>query len=424
MTKATQDQREAFCSHQAKELAEVAGGPGLTQITVGTDGRKLTTKACWFARAGRLVAVAGPDGSSEETDLALAYGLHHAADDDLLVLVIPKDETASRAIMVRAPFLHRALEIWTYDLTSLREGSESRPEEHPIWSPSEIFTKYRDPASWNYGIQAPSRPSDHREFLGVRSAWVERLTAWAESDEDLDPGHTNKYLAWTCRGKRVLSIGKPGRGLVVKAGIHYGGPDRSPHREDLSGPLSAAAAHQLVGRASLAAAELLDGFDGRYPESALQAAIARKTPTELGITGGLSREHPAWRPYVRPIESRSNAKGRGSLDFLGVNITGGFEIVETKVGPDEMLVLQGLDYWIWVMANGKRLGPTFGISVRASAATINFVVSRRGSGRPLSPYSKRQSAAISKKIGQRFWEATGWSSGHDPDVSLHRINLL
>ena len=43
------------------------------------------------------------------------------------------------------------------------------------------------------------------------------------------------------------------------------------------------------------------------------------------------------------------------IDFLGVDNSGHLHIVETKIGGDEMLVLQGLDYWIWAQRNLPQL---------------------------------------------------------------------
>ncbi|MDZ7727117.1 MAG: hypothetical protein U5Q44_02375 [Dehalococcoidia bacterium] len=51
---------------------------------------------------------------------------------------------------------------------------------------------------------------------------------------------------------------------------------------------------------------------------------------------------------------------RGFVDFVGVDIDGGLHVVETKIGPDHMLGLQGIDYWAWVTAHRGEKSPARG----------------------------------------------------------------
>ena len=63
-------------------------------------------------------------------------------------------------------------------------------------------------------------------------------------------------------------------------------------------------------------------------------------PGPLGLPF-LAREYPGYRGPGRP----------GFIDFLGCDPVGNLHIVETKVGHDPKVVLQALDYGIWVLAN-------------------------------------------------------------------------
>jgi hypothetical protein len=65
----------------------------------------------------------------------------------------------------------------------------------------------------------------------------------------------------------------------------------------------------------------------------------------LGLTD-FRREFPAWRGEGRP----------GFLDFLGIDRSNRLHVIETKVNPDDVaVVLQTLDYAIWVAANAKEI---------------------------------------------------------------------
>ena len=83
----------------------------------------------------------------------------------------------------------------------------------------------------------------------------------------------------------------------------------------------------------------------------MQATLASQA-TDLGMTT-LLREFPAYRGLDG---SRAEGRGRrGFIDFLAIDSQGRFHIVETKVGHDPRVVLQALDYAIWVRANETEL---------------------------------------------------------------------
>jgi len=394
--------RTRFSTSVANGLASRALKEPATKWTEGD--RRLTRKAGWFATTDRLAVVAGPFDDERDVEFALAYGLYHAADRPL-VLVIPAEERAGRATCVRAPWIAHPLEIWTYDLPAAEAGEPVDPVRQKIASPGDVLARYPDASGWAYGTDATDPLSDHEAFLGPRASWVERLTAWAESDSDLAPAHTQSYLSWHCQGGLVLKIARSRHGLTLTGGIHYSAPDKKPRPIPLTGPLTGQEAHELIGRAALAAAGLLGGDDGGRREHRLQAAIAAADPRPLGLTDKLRREYPAWRPYPKP-------RGRACIDFLGSDDANSLRVIETKIGDDPMLVLQGLDYWIWAMANRAELARRFRLPTETPSVLIDFVVSKTAAGRPaIGPYTRAQSLALAPEVGHRFTEVRGWETG-------------
>jgi len=79
-----------------------------------------------------------------------------------------------------------------------------------------------------------------------------------------------------------------------------------------------------------------------------------------------------------------------------------------------MMVLQGLDYWIWATANLKALGKAdFG--VESPGVELDFLVVRNG-GKMLSPYSASQSRALDSEVVHQFWEISEWGPGVIPII--------
>lgn len=404
------ERRKQFAKSAARDLASQAAGVRAEAFTEADRG--LTTKSHWFVASGRLIVVAGPYVDPRDVDLALTYGLYHARKRNSdLVLVIPKDDEASRPTVARAPWIGNVPELWTYDLEGIEAGHRVRATKQVIATRAEVLKRYRDPNGWNYGTEASLRPKDHEEFLGQKAAWVERITGWAEVDPDLDPAHTGNYLAWHCQGTIVLKIVSSKSGLSLTSGIHHREVAKRPEKVDITGPLTGEQEHRLIGKAALAAAQLLGGDGGGYREHRLQAVIAKKEPNVLGLKHNqLRREHPAWRPYPRP-------KGRGFIDFLGTDGKNRLHVVETKIGADEMLVLQGLDYWIWTMANRTYVAGLFELPVSNPEVCIDFVVSKTTDGKPaFGPYSGVQAQSLAAVVKYQFVEISNWEGSDRPTV--------
>lgn len=176
------------------------------------------------------------------------------------------------------------------------------------------------------------------------------------------------------------------------------------------GPLTEETVNSIKDRVQKGADELPAGLADRYREHQLQGAIGRLEMPILGLTGRPKPERGAWRPYQRP-------HGRAFLDFLGIDEKGTLHILETKVGGDEMVVLQGLDYWIWATANLESLSAhDFATSGPYSGVEVDFLVDRGRKGKLLGPYSRPQSRALSPEVTHQFWEISDWEGGGPPVI--------
>jgi hypothetical protein len=164
----------------------------------------------------------------------------------------------------------------------------------------------------------------------------------------------------------------------------------------LTDPIRPLNLHRLIAAASRAAVARLDGTDDQHVEHRLQAILQA---TDLGLLA-MHREFPAWR----------HGAGRGFIDFLGVDSRHRIHIVETKIGADDMLILQGLDYWIWANAHREQLRRFFRLT-KIDAIVIDYVVAPKGTTKDLvSPYSAAQVEALAGQVSWRF-DATGWAEG-------------
>jgi hypothetical protein len=78
-------------------------------------------------------------------------------------------------------------------------------------------------------------------------------------------------------------------------------------------------------------------------------------------------------PVRRPI-------GCGYIDLLGAGKDGRIRVIETKLGPFERLVVQGLDYWIWASANARDLAEWLNLPAEAGI-DIEYVVAEKTPGK-------------------------------------------
>jgi Restriction Endonuclease associating with ARP len=337
-----------------------------------------------------LSVVVGPQEKQRDVDRALAYGLAHAGDRDLH-LVLPADK--AYPTLARSPWIEVPLRLWAY--------GDSACVEQVFPAPDEVLASYTDELETRHHV------------LKERAGWVEGLIRWADADPDLQPTHVKTDLSWQCLGMRVLKIARTKKGLRITAGIDYSKPknDQQPALvEDLGGEASAALVHRVISKTATAMTDRLDSPGHGYQEHLLQGLLVGRPP-DLGLVA-MPREFPAYRPPHQ----------RAYIDFLGIDTAGRIHVVETKIGNDEMLVLQGLDYWIWATAHADGLAAHFGVG-GTPEVMIDCVVAEPTEGPMIGPYTAAQAEALVGSIPWRFHEVTDW---HDPEpvvTSLQRRHV-
>jgi hypothetical protein len=293
---------------------------------------------CFDSTIG-LVIVAGVQEQTY-SDLALAYGMALRADKPLC-LVLPADYTfpsVQRAALLAAGVVR----IWSHQVGWGQLPGEP-PVEIAIPSPAEAaLTLHNDKA-----VPTPAAElAKATKALHLRqgSPRVFELVEWATREPLLDAAHRPNMRAWQCAGRRVLSISRSTDGLVLKGGIH-GAADNSPLELKLDGGsiLTGEQLHKLEGAVSDGIQRRLEGDYHKPDENWLQSVI-RRDPKLVGIEQPALREVPAWRP-----SGGGTRWGRGYVDLVGLDGHGDIRIVETKLSAndDALLILQGLDYYIW-----------------------------------------------------------------------------
>lgn len=291
----------------------------------------------------RLVVVVSPGEEPRRIDTALAYGLTFQGDRDLYIL-LPHESRKVRGIgsvtvweSTRQRLAHVAtpVRLFTYEV------SDAAPDE---W----VFAEQIPPPR-HLALKATKLddviPSGSLSLDDERAAWIEPIVTWATEHPDLDAISRLGFLAWHAGGRQVLHIAPSSSGgLRVTAGTNYSADRPEPSAEvfDLSGPISASQRDQVVVAVEESTRRRLDGDDAENLEHLLQDRLAKPVGvTQLGLVGELMREIPATRPGQR----------RAFIDLLGVDARGHIHVIETKLSPDEMLALQGLDYWTWLAAH-------------------------------------------------------------------------
>lgn len=375
--------RRAFVRDEAPLLAAAISNDAQRWSTAVP----LSTQFGWFDDGDQLIVVGCPGESQRDLDLGLGYGLAHACDRELVLVLPSGSEVATRR---RLPWIDAAVTLYIHDSTAVSRV--------PPLARAEVLEDFDD------AIAATTHQ------LGDRGPWVERLTTWADTCPELVAAHRKSYLAWHCRGRMLLKVRRSRAGVIVSAGVHHTAADVAPEPVALTGELAPSQYHRLVAAASTGIADRVDGFDDANAEHLLQERLAGFR-ARLGLTETI-REFPAIRP----------GGGRGFIDLLGIGSDGTIHVVETKIGPDTMLALQGLDYWVWVNAHlpdlVDHLATDVGVTVPpAPRVALDFVVAAKD-GTYLSPYTAAQLEALDGTIPWEVHYLDGWDTD-EPTVIRH-----
>ncbi len=347
------------------------GGPGTPFKPAAPE--RLSARCSWFADDDRLVLVTRDGGPPADAEHALAYGLAYSGNRELWIVTT---SAGAELLRSRLPWLSVPVRVFAVDGGDISPVLPSAKQE--------VLRAVDDPLA------------DAVVQLDERAAWVTELVDWADAAPSLHAVPRSQYLSWHCDGRQVLSIRAHGSGLKLVAGVDAKHPavGSEPFVVTVEGPLTHAMTLRLTAAAAQAAANRLDGVDVGHAEHLLQA---RLKPADIGLIEW-RREFPATRPGSK----------RAFIDFLGVDARGDVHVVETKIGADERLILQGLDYWIWATAHAPALRRAYGLS-KVPRVHLDFVVAESADGDGFtSIYTPAQVEALDGEIPWRFHTVSGW----------------
>lgn len=374
--------REEFAAVAQKAAAATVANP----IGRFAPGSRLSTHAYWFVTTDDavLIAVVPPGKKFTIADEVLAYGLAWQGNRDLH-LVVPEPMLAG--CLARLPWVETTVRVWVLD--------SSGPTEVHTLPEFEVFERIRD---------LPPRISKRANLTPEQGSWLAGLNTTG-----LEP-HDRSYLSWHHQGLQVLKASRTRDGLRIQAGVQYSkpSPDLAPYNRVFSAAPTPEDLQEINSRVAQAV-----GYGGsktsQMREHRMQAALASQA-SDLGLVH-LLREFPAYRGLDG---SDSKRAGRpGYIDFLGVDAEGHFHVVETKIGHDPRVVLQALDYGIWVRANEIALRsrlraegrdiPDPKPSIGATPLHMHLVLGPSGNGTAFNGYLAPQIEALSADCDVRVY---------------------
>ena len=367
-----------------------------------------TNRCVWYESSDALMAVVGPQ-ERRYTDIALAHGLY-LRKGRRLVLVLPANWAGPT--LRRLPWLDADVEVHVY-------GPANEPSHLP-WNFSERDLQPR-PAPVLDQDSARALAGSHERspalHLGQAGEWVRELLEWATKHHDLQPSHLRNLRAWSHRGQRVLTI-QGGRELKVSAGIDAAtAPAR---RWALTGTVSDEQAKEIKGAVEAGIRDAQSQRFGPFEEHHLQALL-RQGPGDLALESPVLREVPAWRPAGPSDEADPWPNGRGFIDLVGLDPVGDVVLVETKLAADDMLVLQGLDYFVWATQDENRgwLVQRLHADPKKAKVRLLYAVGGRHGQRPvLSKYTKAHLDALDSEINWRLALLQDWDDPEKTFVEL------
>jgi hypothetical protein len=312
--------------------------------------------------------------------------------------------------MERLPWINRPIAVHTY-------GADGMLSEAMM--PMRCDESLAAAGDLKYRYVRPLRSHDLGTASDLRDLGLHLLLGWLDSKSDeLERTGRSSYEAWTCAGQRMLSLKRAKRSgaVSITAGVAYTSAlpvGEKPAFEitvTKDSPLSENDLGSIKRRVNDACKRRLDG-DPTYPEHRMQATLLPGGLKELGIVKA-EREYPAWR----------SIKGSGLIDFLGVDKENRLHVIETKANPhDEEVVLQALDYAVWVQANQAEIRatmrPAWDPADRDEGVVIDFICARRirksqsaasnellePYGDAIGPYMSAQLDALSSDFERHIW---------------------
>jgi restriction endonuclease-like protein len=366
---------EALC-------AEI-GGPTSKFMTT----QKLSTLCQFFADEHQLVIVGCAEIKQKDADLALAWGLAYRGDRQLSLILPAQFALPTR---IRLPWLLPPVRVFTY------EGAAAVEEPLPM-TQQESIASYSG-RTWNV---------DRPAVLGDKAGWVQPVLDWTTIAPRFDKVERPSYVSWHVAGRQVLKMIPTAKRLTVTAGVASTKSENwpTPAKVVLTDVAPDHDLHAIIAAAANAAAARLAGDDSANREHQMQAVL---NPKSLQLAAGWKREFPAWRP---------GSNNAAFIDFLAKDMNGRLHVVETKIGADAMLIMQGLDYWLWCKANSEHANAALG-ATSSRPPVIDFVVAPdKSCGEPISTYTAAQAEALHRDIEWRFTVVD------DPETAHHVTRL-
>lgn len=407
--KEPQAARMAFNQDSAQGLSD--------QVRSGLTSFKASDRFAFFRDSKGVVVVAGAQ-EGRNVDLALAYGLKLMEKGEL-DLVLPSGYEVPT--LQRIPWLNTtSLRVFVHDRGEVVDVQ--RPTQEEAQSRLLEHLKGETPLDELRKAWTPLH-------LGETSAVLDELVEWATKHPQLDHGHRQQERSWHFMGQKVLSVKSSKAELRIRAGIHDSATDESGLKEGTisvgENALGTEDLEVIKQRVKKAIQERLSGTYSGRDEHWLQSVI-RKNPSLVGVEQPALREVPAWRPVIdeKPERNPKRSWGRGFIDLIGLDGHGDIRIVETKLSSnsDDLLVLQGIDYFVWAQVYKDALLQRLGAG-KKSRLRLHYVLgASQGDKVHLSPHA-RTHAGLLKDIAWRFQVIKGWA-GDPADLSLSSSELL
>lgn len=303
---------------EAARLAEQVLGEGFRTFAP----RPMTTFAWWYedAEATKLLAVVAPTEGDKVADEVLAYAL--AWQHNRALTLVLSDKHSSEVVR-RLPWIKGPITVLSLE--------------------GEPVAMLRPTVLANAAALKPRKVTPHTLQPG-HDLWIRSLVEHPVI-QGLHRHERPSYLTWHYDGLQVLRISSTRGSLSLRAGVQYSRPQ--PGHEIFNKVLTAPPTDDqlaLILKAVTGSVEAGGSRTSQQTEHRLQSSMGSSPPPPLGLLH-LDREYPGYRGPGRP----------GFIDFLGCDPAGNLHIVETKVGHDPKVVLQALDYGIWVQANEQHV---------------------------------------------------------------------
>lgn len=399
MSENTDPSTSADADLSAERAAQMAKDLGIAEPWTQPG---LATRLFYFADSTRLLIVAG-EQSGTEAEKALAWGMTWRGARRL-VLVLPADRAF--ATLQRIAWFtdeHRPV-VHTHDGDQVSAPIAVDREERLSALEARI-PKGADPVS-------DLRSASTALHLGDLHHSISELADWATEAPELDASHRQSYRAWHHLGQSVLQLEKSGPSVTIRGGTNDKGNAHDTFRVTVD--------HQQgLSKEQLAAckAAVWRGIDARRkgalhkPDEHYLQALLRLAPHLAGVEQPALREVPAWRPPSAPAKSPTKALNRGYVDLLGLDGNGDIRVVETKLAKadDAMLILQGLDYFVWAQVYAEALRARLGASKKAQIRLAYLVGAEPGGKVRYSKYSQALVDAIDRAaVPMTYLGITGW----------------